>query len=128
VHHELVGHVAVGENDPVDLLAGEDSLELGLRHDVDAVGVERPGERRRVAPVIDPGDLGGRERDDLDAWVVSIDDVEVVEVAPRRAHDDNLRAVHGRPLLRISADADEPVSRPRARRSSYWVECRRRVK
>jgi len=35
-----------------------------------------------------------------------------MEVAPRGAHDHDLRAVHGRPLLRISADADEPVPDP----------------
>jgi len=111
VHHELVGHVAVGEDDPVDLLAGEDLLQLGLRDDVDAVRVERPGELRRVPTVIDPGNLGGREGDNLDAGVVAVDDVEVVEVAPGGAHDHDLCAVHGRPLLRISA-ADEPVPDP----------------
>ncbi len=128
VHHELVGDVAVGEYDPVDLLAREDAFEIGLRDDVDAVRVEGPGELRRVAPVIDPGDLGGRERDDLDRWVVAIDDVEVVEVAPGGAHDDYLRAVHGRPLLRISADADEPVPDHGPGGRPSRPECRRRVK
>jgi hypothetical protein len=112
VHHELVGHVAVCEDDPVDLLAREDPFELRLRDDVDAVRVERTRELRRVAPAIDPGNLGRRERDDLDVGVVSVHDVEVMEIAPCRAHDHDLQAVHGRPLLRISADADEPVPGP----------------
>ncbi len=76
----------------------------------------RPGRAARPAPADSDGDrsrdLGGREGDHLDAGVVAVDDVEVVEVAPRGAHDHDLRAVQGRPLLRISADADEPVPDP----------------
>ena len=95
VHHVLVGDVAVGEDDAVDRLAGEDLLEVVLGDDGDPGRVEGPGELGRVAPVGDAGDLGGREGDDLHGGVVAIDDVEVMEVAPGGPHDHDLRAVHG---------------------------------
>jgi len=37
----------------------------------------------------DPGDLGRCERDDDHRGIVAIDDVEVVEVAPGGAQDDD---------------------------------------
>ncbi len=119
VHDVLVGHVAVGEDDPVDLLGREDPVELVLRDDRDARRVERTGELRRVATPGDAGDLGRREGDDLDARVVAVDDVEVVEVAPGGPHDHDLRAVHGSsapPGRRGNAGAGAGCARARARR------------
>ncbi len=103
VHDELVGDVAVGEDDAVDLLAREDLLELLLGDDRDPLGVERAGQLRRVAPILDAGDLRRRDGDDLHRGVVAIDDVEVVEVAPGGPHDHDLQAVHGSSVLQAIA-------------------------
>ena len=46
VHHVLVRHVRVGEDDLVDLVLADQLLELGLRADRDAVGIELAGEQR----------------------------------------------------------------------------------
>ncbi len=88
MHDVLVRDVRVGEDDVVDPSRWTtSSASLLLLDDRDAVGIERAGERRRIPPAGDAGDLGRRERDDLGARVVAVDGVEVVEVTARRAHD-----------------------------------------
>ena len=47
VHDVLVGDVAVGEDDLVDLVVGDELVELGLGVDGDALGVELAGQLRR---------------------------------------------------------------------------------
>ncbi len=90
VHDVGVGDVGVGEHHLVDVVVADDVGELGLRPDRDPVRVERPRQRRRVRPVVDPGDLGGRERDHPRRRVVAVDDVEVVEVTTSGSHDHDL--------------------------------------
>ena len=51
--------------------------------------VQRAGELGRVGAAVDVGDLRRRERDHLDAGVVPVHQVEVVEVAARGAEDDD---------------------------------------
>ena len=63
--------------------------ELRLRADGNAAGVARAGQLGRVPTVVDAGDLGGGERHHLDVGVVAVHDVEVMEVAPTGAHDDD---------------------------------------
>ena len=98
VHDLLVREVGVGEDDLVHELAPDQLGEITLVVDRDAFGVEGAGERRRVDPVRDAGDLGGRERHDPGVAVAPEDDVEVVEVAPARAHDHD--TAHGSSFLR----------------------------
>ena len=88
VHDRLVRHVAIGEHDLSHLLAARDGLELALLHDGNALRIEGTRELGRVAPSADARNLGRREGDDLDARVVAIEHVEVVEVAPGRAEND----------------------------------------
>ena len=61
-----------------------------LGDDRDAVRIERPGERGRVAAVVDARDLRGGERDDTRLRVLAEDDVEVVEVAAAGSHHDDV--------------------------------------
>jgi len=87
VHDVLVGEVAVGQHDLVDLVVADDRRQLLLRQDRDAVGVVAAGQRGWVGAAGDPGDLGGGEGDHPGLRVVAEDGVEVVEVAPAGAHD-----------------------------------------
>jgi hypothetical protein len=63
--------------------------------------IEGSGKLRRIAAIIDVGDLSRREGDHLMAGVVPEDDVEVVEVAAGGTEDDDAgttgaaRAGHG---------------------------------
>jgi hypothetical protein len=93
VHHVLVRDVRVGEHDLVDPLAAGEVGQRLLGDDRDAVGVTRSGERRRVHAVRDAGDLRGGEGDDARLGVITVDDVEVMEVAPAGAHHD--QPAHG---------------------------------
>ncbi len=89
MHHLLMREVAIGEDDLVDPPVAAERLEPGLVEDRNAVGIERSGERRRIAAADDARDLGGGERHHLRAGIAAIDDIEVVEIAPRRAEDQD---------------------------------------
>ena len=87
VHDGLVADVAVREDHDVHRLLFDDALEVRLRDDGDAVRVVLAGRSGWVAPGVDAGDLRGREGHHLHGGVSAEDDVEVVEVASRGAHD-----------------------------------------
>ena len=96
MHHGLVWHIAIAEDDKIHVMVVDHGLKLRLGHDGDALGVLLSGQFRRVAPPVDAGDLGGREGHHLRTRIVAIDDVEVMEIASCGAHDHDLRAVHDR--------------------------------
>ena len=81
VHHRLVGDVRVGEHDLVDPELPDQRRQLLLRIDRDPCRVELARQRPGIPPLVDAGDLGGREGNDVDVRVVPVHDVEVVEVA-----------------------------------------------
>ena len=88
MHHLLVRHVAVGEDDLVEPRPA-DVFEPRLVDDWNAVGIERASQGRRIAAPADAGDLGRREGDHFERRVVAIDHVEIVEVAARGAENDD---------------------------------------
>ena len=92
VQHVLVGHVRVREDDLVHLVLANQLLELRFRVDRNPVRVELACEERGVDATGDVGDLRGGEGDDLELLAAAVDDVEVVEVAPGRAGDQDLRS------------------------------------
>jgi hypothetical protein len=94
VHHGLVGEITVGENYFVDAAGLDQLLELALRVDRNALRVTRAGQRRGVAAPRDVRDLGGGEGHHLHSGVVPEGDVEVVEVAPGRAQDQDPAPKH----------------------------------
>src|ERR1019366_6461893 len=80
-------------------LATDQALELVLGDDGDAVRVERSGKGCGIAPSVNARDLRRGEGDDLVVGLVAENRVEVVEIAARRAQDDDTPhgALHGRP-------------------------------
>ena len=68
-------------------LPEDERLELALRADRDAVGIELSRELRRILAPFDVRDLCRRDRDDLVLLAAAIHEVEVVEVAARRSDD-----------------------------------------
>ena len=93
VHDFGMGEIAVGEHDLFHLARADQRLEFRLGHDRNALGIERAGERGRIAASGDAGNLGRGKRHDLERRIVAIDDVEVVEIAAGRADDHDARAV-----------------------------------
>jgi hypothetical protein len=91
VQHVLVGHVRVGEDDLFDLVLADQLLEFPFRVDRNSVRIELAREERGIDTPCDVGDLRGGEGDDLELLASAIDDVEVVEVAPGRARDQDPR-------------------------------------
>jgi hypothetical protein len=87
VHHVLVAHVAVREDDPVDAPLPDDPLELVLGQDGDAIGIAWPGQRRRIVSAADPRDLGGGEGHHLGVGRIAVHGIEVVKIAPGGAQD-----------------------------------------
>ena len=89
MHDEGVLDVAVGEHHLVDVPLAADAGELRLIENGNSVGVACARERGGIAPSGDAGDLGGGEGHHLAGRVVAEGDVEVVEVAASRAHDEH---------------------------------------
>ncbi|GBD10008.1 hypothetical protein HRbin22_02271 [Candidatus Thermoflexus japonica] len=113
VHHILVAHIAVSEHHPIHLEAADQLGELLLGVDGDAVRVKGAGQLGGIQTPFDVRDLSGREGHDLIVRVVPEEDVEVVEVAPRGAHEDHTDAVrHG---VRSSAEGLVMLCCPRLR-------------
>src|SRR5664280_1229093 len=96
VHHVLVRNVTIGEHNEVNPLSREQTLQVRLGHDLNAVRIERAGQLPGVTSSGDAGDLScGGEGHHLDARVIAVDDVEVMKVAPSGPHDDNTSTIHG---------------------------------
>jgi len=93
VDHGLVRDIAVGENDEVDVLVAAEPLEITFGDDRDRIVVQRARGLGGIEAIGDARDLCGREGHDLHVRIVSVDDVEVMEVAPCGAHDDHSPAV-----------------------------------
>ncbi len=89
MHHVLVRDVGVSEDHIVHVEVDDQARELVFLMDRDAVRIALPGEDRRIRAVVDVGDLRRGERDDLGLGIVSVDDVEVVEVAAGGSHDQD---------------------------------------
>jgi len=89
MHDVCVVHVAVGEHDLVDTLVSADGCELVLVTDRNALRVEGAGERGRLVPLRDTGDLGRSEGNDLTGRIGAPHDVEIVKVATCRPHGDD---------------------------------------
>jgi hypothetical protein len=126
VHDRGVVHIAVGEDDLVDLPLAADAAELCLIVDGDAVRIARTCQGRRITPAGDAGDLRGREGHDVVCWVVAEGDVEIVEVAAGGSHDEDASGIRRAHCRRIStcqcprAPFVFPVGdRVRARRDSF---------
>ena len=94
VHHVLVRHVRVREDDLVDLVLADQVAQLGLGLDRDPVRIELTREERGIDATRDVRDLRRGERDDLVFLAPAVDDVEVVEVAPGRTRDQNPLSPH----------------------------------
>ena len=58
--------------------------QILLGHDRYALGVERARQFGGIGALVDPGDLGGRDGDDLDRRIGPVDHVEVVVFRPPR--------------------------------------------
>ena len=87
VHHVLVRHVRVREDDVVDLMLPHELLERGLGQDRNPVRIQRTGELGRILAPVDVRDLRRGEGDHLALGPVPVDEVEVVEVASGSAGD-----------------------------------------
>ena len=94
VHHVLVRHVRVGEDDHVDLVLADELLERGLRQDRNALWIQRPRQRGGVPAIVDVRNLRRGERDHLVRRAVPVDEVEVVKVAARCARDQHSSSGH----------------------------------
>jgi len=80
VHDVLVGDVAVAEDHDVHRELVNQPLEVRLGEDRDPPRIPRAREHRRIHPIRDVRDLGGRERDHLVGGVVAEERVEIVKV------------------------------------------------
>ena len=89
MHHVVVGHVAVAEHRQVDALLDDDPIQLALTKNRNPLRVERAGQLSRVAPILDVGNLRRREGNDFIGGIIAEEDVEVVEITPRRAENDD---------------------------------------
>ncbi len=86
--------VAVGKDCLVHVVLPDKLLKLILGIDRNPVGIKLSCEYRRVRSPGDVRNLRGRESYDIVPFIVAEVDIEIVEVAPRSAHDDHSCFVH----------------------------------
>ena len=86
--------VRVREDGLVHIEVADQRFEVLLRIDRDPLGILRAGQKCRVAPVVDPGNLGRRETDDLVAGVIAVHGVEVVKISARRPENEHSSSLH----------------------------------
>lgn len=89
MHHEGVLDVTVGEHDLVNFVMPADAAKIRLIEDWNAVGIELTRKRRWIPAAGNAGDLRCRECHDPVCRVIPIDDIEIVEIAAGRPHDDD---------------------------------------
>ncbi len=111
LHHVLVRNVGIGEDGFVDLLLGEELFQAGLRDDGDPLRIELSRQVRRVAAPGDVGNLRRRECRHAHARIVAKDAIEVVEIPPRGAHDDDAPFLHDGPSLLQRREPTQPLRR-----------------
>lgn len=85
--------IAVGKDRLVNLMIANQLFEFALRVDRDAVRIERPAQRGRVAPRFDPRNLRRSEGHDLKVWLVAKADIESMKVSSRRAENEDAFAL-----------------------------------
>jgi hypothetical protein len=94
LHHVLVGDVGIGEDNLIHARGIEEPFQIVLRHYGNPLGVQGTGELRGIPAARDIGDLRRGERDDPCGLVPPEDEVEVMEIAPRGAHYDDVPSCH----------------------------------
>ena len=94
VHHVFVGHIAVGEHHPFHVVLGDKLVQVRFGVDRYALRIKLTRKDGWIGLVLYAGDLGGGESDHLIGRVVPEEDVEVVKVAPRGAHDNDPGLFH----------------------------------
>ena len=85
----LVGHIAVAEHRRVDLCTAHQLLQLALGKNRNSGGIARPRQTRRIAAILNVGNLRRSEGDNFIGRVLAEVDVEIVKIAPGSAHDDD---------------------------------------
>ncbi len=98
-------HIAVGENNAIGFVFGDEIAQLLFGINGDALGIQVSRQGCGVSLVRDARYLGGGEGDDLVLIVVAEGDVEIVEVAPRGAHDDDSGFCHAPRLKKVEVFA-----------------------
>ena len=104
MHQVLMRNIAVGKHHNIDGVLVDQVFQLRLLDNGNAIRVKRPGQWGRVAPVGDIGDLGGGKGHHAELGTVAKQHVEVVEIAPGGAQDQNPLHAASRPPRPFSAD------------------------
>src|SRR5512134_1305023 len=89
MHQLLMGDIAVGKDDLLDLQTADQFRKLCFGMDRYAVRVETPGKSCRIPSPADAGDLRGSEGDDPEGGVIAEAAVEIMEIPACRPHDDD---------------------------------------
>lgn len=90
MHHQFMGNIAVGKDDLVHGLRSDNGLQLVFRPNRDPVGIELTCEFTRIRTSRNVGYLCSGKGHNSVVLVIPKDDVEVMEVAAGRSHDDHI--------------------------------------
>jgi hypothetical protein len=103
VHDLSVDYVAVGKIDLRDQVFCTQGLERAFRYDGDTFRVQGACKFRRIAPVIDTGNLRSRKSYDPNFRVLAVEAVEIMEIpAPSTTYDQVPLFQSGSPSTRLA--------------------------
>ena len=89
MHDLFMGHIAVGEDDLVDILGSAEFFELRFVDNRNSVRIQGAGQGRGIAPPGNARDLARREGDHPGSRVFAVHDIEIVKVASGCPQEDN---------------------------------------
>ena len=89
MHHPYVGDVAVGKNHEIGFFTPNQRFQLFLRVNGNAFRIERSGKSRGINAVRLQRYLGGGEGHHAVIGIILEQEVEIVKIPARRAHDDD---------------------------------------
>jgi hypothetical protein len=86
----IEAYIGICEHDLVDLVLFYKVIEFFFGVNTNTIGILRPGERSRIAPIVDVRNLCSRKCDDIEIRIVAVTTVENMKIAARGPHDDYL--------------------------------------
>ena len=90
MHDLFMRDIAVRKDHLINRLVCNEGVQRFLRHNLDAVRIQRSCQSGRIRPPRDVGNLGGSESHNPVIGVGSKHYIEVVEVSAGRTHNDDL--------------------------------------
>ncbi len=99
MHQIIVGHITIREHNLIHIMLFDEFRQLLLGIDRNPFGIPRSRQLRWIPPLLNPRNLSGGECHNIIRSVIAEEDIEIMEVSARSAHDQHFSFSHDRTFL-----------------------------